>query len=292
MDGILCYDEPVVGISYEKRIVIFEMESLKTRYPDWDEPSEENEALCKKFSMERWRGQAVSLPYRMFVPERLKTETKNAPYGALKYPLVVFLHGADVVGNDNKRHLLLHDIGTIFARDDWQKRHPCYILAPQYGREMHWSQEEMQETMLLLISHLLKRYDRIDEKRVYIYGYSAGGVGTLELLKRTDLFAAAMVICGTTYHVQLDQLIRTPIWLLHAADDRIVSPNRKAGFGVEYMGSKALYDLLKGQEGAQLFYTEYPKGELKEKYGLNPHCAWVPAGQDEEVKEWLFLQKR
>ena len=29
-------------------------------------------------------------------------------------------------------------------------------------------------------------------------------------------------------------------------------------------------------------------GELKERFGINPHCSWVPAGEDEEVKEWLF----
>lgn len=270
------------------------MSELRERYPDWDEPGEGNEALCKKFSIELWRGGEVPLPYRFFIPKTLAAAAqKDQPARpAEKMPLVVYLHGADVIGDDNKRHLLLHDIGTIFARKEWQENHPCFILAPQYGQSMHWTQSEVQETLLSLISYLMKKFQKIDPDRVYLYGYSAGGLGSLELLKRTDLFAAAMVICGTTYHDQLDQLIRTPIWLLHAADDRIVSPNRKAGFGVEYMGSKALYELLKDKEGAQIFYTEYPKGEMKEKYGLNPHCAWVRAGQDEEVKEWLFRQKK
>ena len=265
------------------------MEDLKLRYPNWDEPSEGNEALCKQFSMELWRGHAATLPYRFFVP---KESTENTGAHAKKYPLVLYLHGADVTGSDNKKHLLLHDIGTVFARPDWQKSHPCFILAPQYDRPLHWTLKEVQETLLLLIPHIIQKYESIDQARVYVYGYSAGGLGTLELLKNTDLFAGAVVICGATYHDRLEKLTRTPIWLLHAVDDRIVSPFRKAGFGVEYLGSRALYDLLENEPSAMLHYTEYKKGELKEKYDLNPHCAWVPAGQDEEVKEWLFRQRR
>ena len=263
------------------------MEDLKLRYPNWDEPSEGNEALCKQFSMELWRGHAVTLPYRLWIP---KESTKAS--ATEKYPLVLYLHGADVTGDDNKKHLLLHDIGTIFARPDWQECHPCFILAPQYNRPLHWTSKEMQETLLSLLPYIMQKYGAIDPARVYVYGYSAGGLGTLELLKQTDLFAGAMAICGATYHNQLDKLRRTPIWLLHAVDDRIVSPFRQAGFGVEYLGSQALYELLKGESGAEFHYTEYEKGEMKEKYDLNPHCTWVPAGQDEEVKEWLFQQKR
>lgn len=270
------------------------MESLKERYPDWDEPSEGNEELCKKFSIELWRGGEVNLPYRLYSPRVSTTadQKSHQDHTKEKMPLVVYLHGADVVGDDNIKHLSLHDIGTVFARKEWQKRYPCYILAPQYGRTMHWSRHDIQETLLLMIPHIVKRHKKIDPDRVYIYGYSAGGVGTLELLKKTDLFAGAMVICGATYRDHLEALLQTPIWLLHAADDRIVSPYQSPGFGVEYLGSHDLYGLLKEQAGDRLFYTEYPKGEMKEKYGLNPHCAWVPAGQDEQVKEWLFHQRK
>lgn len=257
------------------------MESLKHRYPDWDEPSEGNELLCKKFTRELWRDQNVTLPYRLFLPKEEAV------------PLVVYLHGADVVGDDNESHLLLHDIGTVFARDDWQKRHPCAILAPQYGRSMHWARHDVQEALSSLIHATLKRYPQLDPARVYLYGYSAGGVGSLELLKReTSLFAGAFVICGATYKDHLSELTKTPIWLLHAEDDRIVSPNRSPGFGVEYLGSNALYEMLSEEMGARLHYTKIPAGEMKEKHGLNPHCSWVLAGQDEAAKHWLFSQRR
>ena len=43
-----------------------------------------------------------------------------------------------------------------------------------------------------------------------------------------------------------------------------------------------------GESHPDLHYTEYEAGELKEKYGINPHCSWVPAGRDAQIKEWLF----
>ncbi len=259
------------------------MESLRTKYPDWDEPGEENAALCRKFAHESWKSGALSLPYRFFSPENPKEQI----------PLVIYLHGADVVGNDNENHLLMHDIGTILVRDEWQKRHPSAVLAPQYGKSMHWARSDVAEAVLSLIRMKLEKHKEIDRRRVYIYGYSAGGVGTLEMLKKApELFAGAVAICGATYHDHLDQLTATPIWLLHAEDDRIVSPNRSPGFGVEYLGSSVLYETLREKMGAKLRLTLYPAGEMKEKYGLNPHCSWVPAGEDLTVWSWLYAQKK
>ena len=132
----------------------------------------------------------------------------------------------------------------------------------------------------------------LDPERVYIYGYSAGGVGTLELLKRApSLFAGAVVICGAAYRDHLEELTKTPMWLLHAEDDRIVSPGKSPGFGMEYYGSTALYEALREKMGSRIHITIYPAGEMKEKYGLNPHCAWVPAAKDEGVWRWLCAQK-
>ena len=259
------------------------MKSLKLRYPDWDEPDEKNEELCRKFSYWTYRGENLRFPYRLFVPEKSEG----------KIPLVLYLHGADVVGEDNESHLVMHDIGTVFARDDWQKRHPCVILAPQYRRGMHWARSDVLEALGSLVRETMENHPEIDPERIFVYGYSAGGVGTLELLKKfPDVFAGAMVICGATYHDHFDDLAKTPLWLLHAADDRIVSPNRSPGFGVEYYGSAALYKAMKETMGDRIHYTEYPAGELEEKHGLNPHCSWVLAGQDEAVKHWLFAQRK
>ena len=62
------------------------------------------------------------------------------------------------------------------------------------------------------IKSLRKKYTNIDDQRIYIYGYSAGGVGCFEILKyHPDVFAAAVPICGATgwenLKKQQDQLL-------------------------------------------------------------------------------------
>ena len=77
------------------------------------------------------------------------------------------------------------------------------------------------------------------------------------------------------------------IWMIHAADDMIVKESYKTDGNTVHLGSRDIYDELKDIH-PDLHYTEYKAGELKERFGINLHCSWVPAGQDEEVKEWLF----
>ncbi len=245
--------------------------------PDWDKASPGNKKLCDMFSHETYE-YCGTLPYRLFV-----SECKE------QVPLVVFLHGADAYGNDNELQLVLHDIGTVFAADDWQMQHPCYILAPQCKRGRHWSGLIDGERICALVEDLLKRFDNIDPKRVYIYGYSAGGVGTLEIIKyHSKLFTAAVSICGATGTRDLNALTKTPIWLIHAEDDLIVKASYKAETYVSsHLGSRDIFEVLKDIH-PDLHYTEYKEGELKEKYGINPHCSWVLAGRDKAVKEWLF----
>ena len=245
--------------------------------PDWDKPSPENKKICDRFSYETYE-YCGALPYRLFVPgcdERV--------------PLVVFLHGADAYGDDNELQLAMHDIGTVFASENWQKEHPCFVIAPQCKRGRHWSGLIDGERVCALVKDLFKRYKNIDPKRVYIYGYSAGGVGTLEIIKyHAKMFAAAVSICGATGERDVDALTKTPLWLIHAEDDLIVKASYQTENDVSpHLGSRDIFKMLKDAH-PDLHYTEYKEGELKEKYGLNPHCSWVPAGRDECVKEWLF----
>ena len=246
---------------------------------DWDEPSQENKAICDKFIYETF-DYSGALPYRLFAPD-----------SSDRIPLVVFFHGADAFGEDNDLQLTMHDIGTVFARDEWQKRHQCYVLAPQCSVGTRWSNLMTQNRVCALIRFLLSHYPNIDAKRIYIYGYSAGGVGCFEILKyHPEIFAAAISICGATGWENLKVLTKTPIWMIHALDDRIVKASYKTDGYCAHLGSRDIYEELKGIH-SDLHYTEYKAGELKERYGINPHCSWVPAGQDDSVKEWLFSKE-
>ncbi len=238
--------------------------------PDWDRPSKENSSLCDLFR----EGQLRDIPYRWFLPETEKS-----------CPLVVFLHGADVTGADNEIQLSMHDIGTMFARPTWQESHPCAILAPQYNRGSYWSAPAVESEIFDLIHSLLESCDNLDPNRVYLYGYSAGGVGTLQYLKdEPGLFAAAVSICGATSDKDVERLKSIPLWLIHAMDDEIVLHSYRGG----HLGSTDLYHRLMPSE--DLHYTKLPVGYMKEMYGVNPHCSWVVMSDPKKprISEWLF----
>ena len=105
--------------------------------PDWDEPSQENKDLCDKFIYETF-DYSGTLPYRLYVPD-----------SSDKVPIVLYLHGADAYGDDNELQLTMHDIGTIFVRDEWQRQHPCYVLAPQCNVGTRWSNLIMQNRVCM-----------------------------------------------------------------------------------------------------------------------------------------------
>ena len=157
--------------------------------PDWDSPSKDNARLCSKFEYDEFLGLGRSLKYRYFKPDTDK-----------KVPLVLYLHGADACGKDNETPLALHDIGTMFARDEWQKNNPCYILAPQYKKSSHWLAGNVLEVVQTIVDQKIEKEGNIDTDRLYVYGYSAGGIGTFELIKKyPDRYAGAIPICGATY---------------------------------------------------------------------------------------------
>ena len=40
--------------------------------------------------------------------------------------------------------------------------------------------------------------------------------------------------------------------------------------------------------GDRIRFTKYDPGELQEKYGVHPHCAWFPVSRDKEALVWLL----
>lgn len=252
----------------------------------WDVASAENAFRAERFLWDEYVKGRICLPYRYFsgTPSVHSSDTET------ELPLVVFLHGADAMGSDNESQLLLHDVGTVFADEEWQKEHPCHIIAPQYGRGMHWANPMMTGVLQSFVEYAADRF-KADKKRIYLYGYSAGAIGIFSLLKKyPDYYAAAIPVCGSTSEEEIEMLAKTPLWMFHAADDSVVPAGKmKENFGRRnFFGSKMLMEILHKIEGAEVHYTEYPVGEMMKTYGLHEHCSWVLMGKDEEAKEWLF----
>ncbi len=225
----------------------------------------------------------ITLPFRFLRPLR---DTSK------KYPLILFLHGAFEKGDDNERQL---DIGgKFFLRDSIRTQYPAYILFPQCPVNDSWvyfenridfatggatdwnfpfNRKPTPVTAVLkkLIDSLVVR-EHIDVSRIYLAGYSQGGMGVLDMVARyPDLFAAGIPICGAGEPSTVKYFAhKTALWLFHGENDDIVP----VGFSRDY--AKRLRRL-----GSVVQYSEYAgKG----------HDCWSMVFAEPDLMHWLFLQ--
>src|SRR5262245_12860461 len=68
-----------------------------------------------------------TMPYRLFVPEGYDKEKT--------YPLILWLHGAGGVGNDNLKQIKDDQVlGThLWTSREMQAEHPSFVVVPQSG---------------------------------------------------------------------------------------------------------------------------------------------------------------
>jgi len=217
------------------------------------------------------------LPYRILTPEKIES--------GVRYPLVVFLHGAGERGDDNSRQL--QHGGSMFSNAANRAKFPAFVIFPQCSNEKRWVEvnwgdpqphqqpKEPSEPLSLvieLVPSLMKSLP-IDPSRVYVMGISMGGFGTWDIAARhPEWFAAAVPICGGADNSTAPLLAKMPIWTFHGDKDTTVQPVR----------TRSMVEAL-GKAGGNPKDTELP--------GI-AHNSWTPAFANPELLPWLFAQKR
>jgi dienelactone hydrolase len=172
-----------------------------------------------------WREQAYvsqvdgsAQPYTLYVPD---------DYDARRaYPLVVYLHGS---GNPH------FGDGVVFERysaDDnrYIKVRVCARQARRYG-------PLAVRDVFDVIDRIASDYN-IDEKRVYLCGYSAGGFATFEIASRyPHRFAAVAVLAGAGLAGNEENLVNLPTLILHGLDDPIVRYHDRTSINIASLRS-------------------------------------------------------
>ncbi|MCC6414208.1 MAG: prolyl oligopeptidase family serine peptidase [Saprospiraceae bacterium] len=218
------------------------------------------------------------LPYQMLKPE--------SPKKGVKYPLVLFLHGAGERGDNN--HAQTKNGVYAFCETVNLEKYPCYLIAPQCPIGQQWgglqrglesvtfdpsTPSEPGRLALELLDKVLQENPDIDRNRIYITGLSMGGFGTIDLLmRRPELFAAAMPLCGGGDIQYTDKIKNIPIWLFHGGIDEVVLP----------AFSRNMYKALK-DKGSSVKYTEF---------STLGHSMWQETYYNPAVLDWLFSQHR
>jgi predicted peptidase len=203
--------------------------------------------------------------YRVYLPDDYSPR--------VKWPVVLFLHGAAERGTDNERQLTGGLAPAMLAH---RERFECLVVFPQIPSNANWSDTKMLDLALAELDATIEDMNG-DPDRVVLTGKSLGGTGVFEMaLRHAGRFAAIAPIAAATGGLAIPDLVRsigkTPAWIFHGAED----PTAPVA-GAREM--KAALDAA----GASVRYTEYPGGK---------HNVWDQAYADPEFTAWLLGQKR
>lgn len=224
------------------------------------------------------------LCYRLFTPHSTGE----------KLPLVLYLHGADAIGQDNIAQLNSKNAYS-FTTTAAQTQHPCYVLARQLPARFTaadesptdeqsakgWTDEAVQTALLETIQELMESRGNIDPDRIYVTGHSMGALGVWGMLDAySHIFAAAMPISGL-WNGSVERMKDVPIWIFHGEGDTMVPLDQET----------SLRDQLLDQ-GETVIMTIYTDQELAALGITNGHAANIPAYGNKLAHDWLFAQKR
>lgn len=220
--------------------------------------------------------QGNKMPYRLMAPEK-------GSAGA-KYPLVIFLHGSGERGLRNNEQM---KNGVHAFCERWvREKHPHYLLVPQCPPDQRWGGSSKEWTSLFqdeptaagrqvleLIEKIRLENPDIDPDRIYITGLSMGGFGSFDLMmRRPDLFAAGIPVCGGGDPRYAGRIKDIPLWVFHGGLDDVVLPRC----------SRQIVTALEKLNG-KVKYTEY---------STRYHNVWDVVYYNPAVLEWLFQQKK
>lgn len=211
------------------------------------------------------------LPYHIYVPKNLNAGEN--------YPLVTFLHGYSD---------LTIDTHEGFPKGVWslplvQDKHPHILFVPRYRTfDDMWIQESYREMVIETLNDLIKEFNsnqnkpNIDTTRIYLTGFSQGGMGTWNFIKHyPDKFAAAAPLSGFSEGPQnveeAEKIKHIPIWIFNGDGDE--------GVG----GSRLSFQMLKNANALDVKYHEYEKQE---------HVIDDFAYFTDGFMDWLFSNQR
>lgn len=202
-----------------------------------------------------------------------------------KYPLVLFLHGAGERGNDTellKKHFL-----PSVTSEEFRKRYPCFVVAPQCRNDRKWADiswgtkvsPQMKDkptddlmAAVQAVDEVIREFP-VDENRLYLTGISMGGYGSWDLaMRQPDRWAAVAPICGGGDETKGDLLVAVPIWAFHGDADPAVPVER----------TRNMIEAIR-KAGGDPKYTEYP--------GV-AHDSWTQTYADPDgLFAWIFQQR-
>ncbi|MHC4176454.1 MAG: LamG-like jellyroll fold domain-containing protein, partial [Planctomycetota bacterium] len=231
-----------------------------------------------------WRdsetGNYDGMPYRLYLPKDYDDSQE--------YPIVMFLHGGGDVGTDNIDQV---DNGIERLIDRTYEDYPSLLLAPQCpGTSGRWFGDRQR---LGGVFDAVKHDYSVDESRVYLTGYSAGGDGITDYTYRAPyMFGAAAVapIGGAPLFMPPSAsgpVTQVPTWLFHGNADGTVPVARSRDYYLSVTGEPSIVF----NESAYGYPTAV-SGPIRytEITGGGHATSWIYNHSDTALYDWMFAQ--
>ncbi|HEV2724206.1 MAG TPA: PHB depolymerase family esterase [Thermoleophilaceae bacterium] len=136
--------------------------------------------------------------------------------GGRRWPLLLYLHGADVLGSGRRALQRVRRQGIPKA----VLRHPDFpFIAVSPQTASRWAPARLRS----LLDHIQRRH-RVDRRRIYATGFSLGGYGVWELASAYPRrFAAVAPIAGGPGDRRPGCPLKTvPLWAFHGTAEDVV----------------------------------------------------------------------
>ena len=220
--------------------------------------------------------------YRVYVPTNRQPDEK--------LPVMLFLHGSGSCGDDNEAQTAYFDkiIGVN------PRNFSFIVVFPQAGAGTFWN-TRMIEQAIAALDQTVKEFNG-DEKRLYVSGFSMGGLGAWHTaVLNPGKFAALVPIAGRVmpsprereavsddlisladspkpFEAFAEKLKNVPTWIFHGGKDEVVP----------VAASRRMNRALLEVGNSDVHYTEYE--------GMG-HYSIESALTEPKLFEWLAKQK-
>ena len=279
----------------------------KTVMDSWDS-CEISDIIINRLTDRFVQGEYKGLRYNLFIPEDYDASRK--------YPIVQFIHDAAVCGPDTKLTLSQGMGALVWVREEEQKKHPCFVLAPQFDApsivDDDWNVDIRLETAKELLDQITEKYS-IDRNRIYTTGQSMGCMASIVLnVRYPDYFAASLLVAGQWDERQIGGLERQHLWMINSQGDAKAFPiMNQMNCQMEKRGARIAHKVWRAdlpQEeykriaeeligtGTNIIYTPYELESIADGWHSNGgehHVdTWAHAYEIEAVRDWLFSNVR
>ncbi|NOQ27203.1 MAG: phospholipase [Bacteroidales bacterium] len=154
----------------------------------------------------------IKCNYLLYLPQNYENQTDT-------FPLIIYLHGGSMRG-DNLEKLKTYGLPKLIENGN---QYNFIIASPQCPENTYWSRINWFDTLYQELNSIY----RIDKKRIFVTGISAGGFGAWHAaMDNPDRISAIIPLCGgCNDSLEICKINHIPIWTFHGTKDNLIDIN-------------------------------------------------------------------